>query len=119
MLKIKKCAFVFLFSIFIVSCDNHSDVIVKIYGAYEYNCTTDQYRVLSNNPILPFMKKKKWYTKEEFHESHVKHTLKSYKDLPMSEDSLNDIKPKEQVSYSMLSEFTQDVDCTNPKDIMF
>ncbi len=49
-----------------VSCDNHSDVIVKIYGAYEYNCTTDQYRVLSNNPILPFMKKKNGTQKKNF-----------------------------------------------------
>tara|TARA_X000000950_G_scaffold211573_1_gene254467 strand:+ start:1571 stop:1684 length:114 start_codon:yes stop_codon:yes gene_type:complete len=37
----------------------------------------------------------------------------------MSEDLLNDIKPTEQDSYSMLLEFTQDVDCKNPKDIMF
>lgn len=72
-------------------------------------------------PIIQFflLWKKKWYTKEEFHESHVKHILKSYKDLPMSEDLLNDIKPTEQDSYSMLLEFTQDVDCKNPKDIMF
>ena len=67
MKNIKKLSLIILFSVSITSCGG-SDVIVQIYGAYEYNCTTDEYRVLSNNMILPFMKKNKWYTKEEFHE---------------------------------------------------
>ena len=98
MKNIKKLSLIILFSVSITSCGG-SDVIVQIYGAYEYNCTTDEYRVLSNNMILPFMKKNKWYTKEEFHEAHVEHALEPYK--------------------AYLGEMTKDIDCENPQDIKF
>ena len=108
-----------LFSISLVSCGGN-DVVVQIYGAYEYNCTTDEYRVLiSENIILPFMKKNKWYSKEEFHEAHVEHALKPYKNIPMSDSSLAKITPTRDLSESMLGEIVMNVDCENPQDIKF
>ena len=118
MKNIKKLSLIILFSVSITSCGG-SDAIVQIYGAYEYNCTTDEYRVLSNNMILPFMKKNKWYTKEEFHEAHVEHALEPYKDLPMSDSSLAKITPSRKLSESMLGEMIMNVDCENPQDIKF
>ena len=103
MKNIKKLSLIILFSVSITSCGG-SDVIVQIYGAYEYNCTTDEYRVLSNNMILPFMKKNKWYTKEEFHEAHVEHELEPYKNLPMSDSSLAKITPTREMSEAYLGE---------------
>ena len=114
----KKLSLIILFSVSITSCGG-SDVIVQIYGAYEYNCTTDEYRVLSNNMILPFMKKNKWYTKEEFHEAHVEHTLEPYKNIPMSDSSLAKITPTREMSEAYLGEMTKDIDCENPQDIKF
>lgn len=119
MLKLKKYRLLSVFSLILVSCDSTSDVIVNIYGAYEYNCTKDELRVLAKNPILPFMKKKKWYTRDEFHNSHIEHSLEPLKNLPMSDESLNKIRPKKEDSYAMLQELIQDVDCKNPKDIKF
>ena len=118
MKNIKKLSLIILFSVSITSCGG-SDVIVQIYGAYEYNCTTDEYRVLSNNMILPFMKKNKWYTKQEFHEAHVEHALKPYKDIPMSDSSLAKITPTLELSESILGEMVMNVDCENPQDIKF
>ena len=118
MKKIKKLSLILLFSVVITSCGG-SDVIVQIYGAYEYNCTTNEYRVLSKNVILPFMKKNKWYTKEEFHEAHVEHTLEPYKNIPMSDSSLAKITPTKETSDAMLGELIMDVDCENPQDIKF
>ena len=118
MKNIKKLSLIILFSVSITSCGG-SDVIVQIYGAYEYNCTTDEYRVLSNNMILPFMKKNKWYTKEEFHEAHVEHALEPYKNLPMSDSSLAKITPTREMSEAYLGEMTKDIDCENPQDIKF
>ena len=97
-----------LFSVVITSCGG-ADVVVQIYGAYEYNCTTNEYRVLSKNVILPFMKKNKWYTKEEFHEAHVEHTLEPYKNIPMSDSSLAKITPTKETSDAMLGELIMDV----------
>ena len=105
------------FAFTITSCSN-SDVVVQIYGAYEYNCTTDEYRVLSENLVLPFMKPKKWYTKEEFHEANVEYSLEPYEGLAISEDSLLEITPSREMSYGMLQELINEVDCDNPQDIM-
>ena len=118
MKKIKKLSLMLLFSVVITSCGG-SDVVVQIYGAYEYNCTTNEYRVLSKNVILPFMKKNKWYSKEEFHEAHVEHTLEPYKNIPMSDSSLAKITPTKETSDAMLGELIMDVDCENPQDIKF
>ena len=118
MKKIKKVSLALLFSVAMTSCGD-PDVVVQIYGAYEYNCTTNEYRVLSKNVILPFMKKNKWYTKEEFHKAHVEHTLEPYKNIPMSDSSLAKITPTKETSDAMLGELTMDVDCENPQDIKF
>ena len=119
MKKLKKIFLTILFSISLVSCGGNA-VIVKIYGAFEYNCTTDEYRALiSENFILPFMKKNKWYNKKEFHEAHVEHALQPYKNMPMSDSSLAKITPTRELSESMLSEMVINVDCENPKDIKF
>lgn len=118
MRKFKEIFLTVLISMSIVSCGD-TDAIVQIYGAYEYNCTTDEYRVLSENVILPFMKKNKWYTKKEFHEAHVEHALKPYKDIPMSESSLAKITPTLELSESILGEMVMNVDCENPQDIKF
>ena len=70
MRKFKEIFLTVLISMSIVSCGD-TDAIVQIYGAYEYNCTTDEYRVLSENVILPFMKKKSGIPKKNF----MKHML--------------------------------------------
>lgn len=119
MRKIKKIFLTIVFSISLVSCGGN-DVVVQIYGAFEYNCTTDEYRALINeNIITPFMKKNKWYTKEEFHEAHVEHVLEPHKNMPMSDSSLAKITPTRELSDSMLAEMIVDVNCENPKDINF
>ena len=117
MKKLKKSILVLTFAFTITSCSN-SDVVVQIYGAYEYNCTTDEYRVLSENLVLPFMKPKKWYTKEEFHEANVEYSLEPYEGLAISEDGLLEITPSREMSYGMLQEIINEVDCDNPQDIM-
>ena len=118
MKKFNKTFLTILISILIVSCDD-TDVIVQIFGAYEYNCTTDEYRVLNKNIILPFMEKNKWYNKEKFHEAHIEHALKPFKDLPMSDSSLAKITPTRELSEAMLGEIVMKVDCANPRDIKF
>ena len=118
MKEIKKIFLTILFSILLVSCGGN-DVVVQIYGAFEYNCTTDEYRVLKENFILPFMKKNKWYTKEEFHEANVEHALEPYKELTMSDSSLAKITTYSELSESMLGEMIMNVDCENPQDIKF
>ena len=118
MKKIKKLLFFLLFTLTITSCGS-SDVIVNIYGVAEYNCTTGEYRILKPNPILPFLKSKKWYSKEEFHESNYKYTLEPYKDLEMSESTLAEIAPTLESSIRILDELIMPVDCKNPKDIKF
>jgi len=115
--KLKKFSFALLFTFVITSCSN-SDVIVQIYGAYEYNCTTDEYRILSKNIMLPFMKVKEWYTKEEFHEANVEYALEPYAGLAISDDGLLEITPSKEMSYGMLKELVMKVDCENPQDIM-
>jgi len=102
----------------LTSCES-SDDIVNIYGASEYNCTTQEYRILKPNLIIPFLKSKKWYTREEFHESNYKYTLEPYKDLAMSDSSLAEIAPSPELSGRMLDELILPVDCENPKDIKF
>ena len=96
------------------------DTTVKIYGAYEYNCTTGELRVLNTEDlILPFLKRKSWYSQEEFHEAHVEHALEPYEDMSMSDSTLSKITPTLELSNSMFNELKMYVDCENPKDIMF
>ena len=102
----------------ITSC-NSSDVIVNIYGASEYNCTTQEYRILKPNLLIPFLKSKKWYTKDEFHESNYKYSLEPYKDLAMSDTTLAEIAPSPELSGAIFDELIMPVDCENPKDIKF
>jgi hypothetical protein len=45
MLKIKRLSLFFLITVSVSSCGMF-DTTVKIYGAYEYNCTTGELRVL-------------------------------------------------------------------------
>ena len=117
MKKLKVFSLALLFTFVTTSCSN-SDVVVQIYGAYEYNCTTDEYRVLSKNIMFPFMKVKKWYTKEEFHEANIEYTLEPYAELAISGDGLLEITPSKEMSYGMLKELVMEVDCENPQDIM-
>ena len=117
MKKLKNISFTLLFFFFITSCSD-SDVVVQIYGTYEYNCSTDEYRVLSDNIIFPFLKAKKWYTKEEFHQANIDYTLQSFEGLAISENGLSEITPSKEMSYGMLQELIMEVDCENPQDIM-
>ncbi len=110
--------FLIFMSLILTSCDKPSDIIVKIYGVYEYNCTTDEYRILSDNAMLPFMKMNRWYTREEFHIAHSEYTLKPFKDLPIKESSVVEITPSQDESNNMLNELIMDVDCNNPKDVL-
>ena len=116
---LKKLSLFLFISIIITSCGMF-DTTVKIYDAYEYNCSTGELRVLnSDDPILPFLKKKSWYNQEEFHEAHVEHALEPYEDMPMSDSTLSKISPTLELSNSMFNELKMYVDCENPKDIMF
>ena len=102
----------------VISC-GPSDVIVHIYGASEYNCTTKEFRILKPMPMLSFLKPKKWYTRDEFHEANYKEALEPYKDLAMSEETLSEVLPTPEISDAFFNEFTMIVDCENPKDIKF
>ena len=109
-------------SIFIISCDssdNSSNVIIKIYGYAEYDCTEKKYRLTKEIPMIPFLKVNKWYSQKQFHEAHYEDAIKPFKDMPMSEDSLKKIAPTLELSNQFLYEFTREVDCENPKDILF
>ena len=117
MKKLKKLSLVLLFTVVITSCSN-SDVVVQIYGTYEYNCTTNEYRVLSQIVMFPFLKAKKWYTKEEFRKATVDFALEPFEGLAISDDGLSEIIPSEEMSYGMLQELVMEVDCENPQDIM-
>ena len=96
-----------------------ADVIVNIYGVSEYNCSNDKYRILKKQPMLSFLKTKKWYDREKFHNANYKEALKPYKDLSMSEETLSKFLPTPEVSNEIFNEFIAPVDCENPKDIKF
>ena len=118
----RKIFLIFFMSIFIISCDNSnnsSNVIVKIYGYAEYDCTEKKYRLIKETPMIPFLIINKWYTQKQFHEAHYQDTIKPFKDMPMSEESLKKIAPTLELSNQFLNEFTRGVDCENPKDILF
>ena len=114
----KKYLLSFLLICTMASC-GPADVIVNIYGVSEYNCSTDEYRILKPTPILSFLKPKKWYSRDEFHKANYKEAFKPYKDLAMSEETLSKILPSSEQSNSIFNEFIMPVDCENPKDIKF
>ena len=117
-----KILLIFFMSAFIISCedlDNPSNVIVKIYGYAEYDCTENKYRLIKETPMIPFLKVNKWYSQKQFHEAHYEDTLKPFKDMPMSEDSLKKIAPTIDFSNQFLYELITGVDCENPQDILF
>ena len=116
--KIKKSLLSLILFFTVTSC-GPSDVIVNIYGFSEYNCTTEEYRILTPTPMLSFLKPKKWYNREEFHEANYKEALEPYKDLTMSEETLSEVLPTREFSDAFFNEFTMIVDCENPKDIKF
>ncbi|MBH32497.1 MAG: hypothetical protein CMD90_02485 [Gammaproteobacteria bacterium] len=118
MKTIKKISTLFLLMIGIASCGS-SDVIVNIYGYAQYNCTTHEYRLTKATPLLSFLDTNTWYTREEFHKAFYEASLEPLKDLPMSEETLAEILPSQEMSTSMFNEFIAGVDCTNPKDILF
>jgi len=116
--KIKKFFFSSILFFTVTSC-GPSDVIVNIYGVSEYNCTTEEYRILTPTPMLSFLKPKKWYSREEFHNANYNEALKPYKDLAMSKETLSRILPTSEFSNAMFNEFIMPVDCENPRDIKF
>ena len=119
MIVLRKLFLIVLMSISILSCDNSTNVIVKIYGYAEYDCTENKYRLTRETPMIPFLKVNKWYSQKQFHEAHYKNTIKPFKDMPISEDSLKKIAPTLELSNQFLYELTSAVDCKNPKDILF
>ena len=114
-----KKTFSLLILLFTVTSCGPSDVKVNIYGASEYNCTTKEFRILKPMPMLSFLKPKKWYTRDEFHEANYKEALEPYKDLAMNEETLSEVLPTPEISDAFFNEFTMIVDCENPKDIKF
>ena len=116
---LKKIFTIFFMSIFIQSCDNSSNDIVKIYGYAEYDCTENKYRLTKKTPMIPFLKVNKWYSQKQFHKAHYEDTIKPFKDMPISEDSIKKIAPTLELSNQFLNEFIKEVDCENPKDIIF
>ena len=122
MIHARKIFLAFFLFLFVLSCDNSdnsSNVIVKIYGYAEYDCTENKYRLTKETPMIPFLKVNKWYSQKQFHEAHHEDTVKPFKDMPMSEDSLKKIAPTLELSNQFLFELTTGVDCENPKDILF
>ena len=105
----------------IISSYALADVIVNIYGVSEYNCSKDKYRILKKQPMLSFLKTKKWYDREKFHNANYKEVLEAYGDLvkAMSEETLSEVLPTPEFSDAFFNEFTMIVDCENPKDIKF
>tara|TARA_B100000674_G_C37345006_1_gene691456 strand:- start:85 stop:444 length:360 start_codon:yes stop_codon:yes gene_type:complete len=102
----------------VTSC-GPSDVIVNIYGVAEYNCSKEEYRILTPMPMLSFLKIKKWYNRDEFHKANYKEAFEPYKDLAISEETLLEVLPTPEKSDAFFNEFTMLVDCENPKDIKF
>tara|TARA_A100001011_G_scaffold176041_1_gene184613 strand:- start:493 stop:846 length:354 start_codon:yes stop_codon:yes gene_type:complete len=117
-MKNLKKFFLFVFLLILTSCES-SEVIVNIYGVSEYNCSKDEYRTLKQLPMLSFLKTKKWYNREEFHNANYKDALEPYKNLAMSEETLSDVLPTLETSNGIFNEFIAPVDCENPKDIKF
>ena len=105
--------------VFTITSSVYADVIVNIYGVSEYNCSKDKYRILKKQPMLSFLKTKKWYDREKFHNANYKEALKPYKGLAMSEETLSKFLPTPEVSNEIFNEFIAPVDCENPKDIKF
>ena len=105
--------------VFTIISSVYADVIVNIYGVSEYNCSKDKYRILKKQPMLSFLKTKKWYDREKFHNANYKEALKPYKGLAMSEETLSKFLPTPEVSNEIFNEFIAPVDCENPKDIKF
>ena len=103
----------------IITSSAFADVIVNIYGVSEYNCSRDKYRILKKQPMLSFLKTKKWYDREKFHKANYKEALKPFKDLAMSEETLSQILPTLETSNGIFNEFIAPVDCKNPKDVKF
>ena len=75
--------------------------------------------IVPPNPIIPFLKKKKWYTREKFHEANYENAIKPFKDLAISKETLATMSPSLELSNSMFDELIMPVDCENPKDIKF
>ena len=122
MMCLRKIFLIVFMSVFIISCDNSdnsSNVIIKIYGYAEYDCTEKKYRLTKETPVMSFLKVNKWYSPKQFHEAHYEDTIKLFKDMPMSEDSLRKIAPTLELSNQFFNEMTTGVDCKNPKDILF
>ena len=69
--------------------------------------------------MLSFLKKKKWYDREQFHKANYKEALKPYKGLAMSEETLSKFLPNLEESNVIFNEFIAPVDCENPKDVKF
>ena len=105
--------------VLIITTSAFADVIVNIYGVSEYNCSKDKYRILKQQPMLSFLKTKKWYDREKFHKANYKEALKPYKGLAMSEETLSKFLPTLEVSNEIFNEFIAPVDCENPKDVKF
>jgi len=122
MIYLRKIFLIFFISIFFLSCDNSdnsSNVIVKIYGYAEYDCTEKKYRLTKKTPMIPFLIINKWYSQKQFHEAYYEDTIKPFKDMPMSKDSLKKISPTLELCNQFLYELTSEVDCENPDDILF
>ena len=60
---IKKFLLSYILFFTVTSC-GPSDVIVNIYGYSQFNCTTEEFRILTPMPILSFLKPKKWYNRD-------------------------------------------------------
>ncbi len=105
MMCLIKTFMIFFITIFIISCDNSdnvSNVIIKIYGYAEYDCTENEYRLTKETPMIPFLKVNKWYKKKQVHETHYQDTIKPFKDMLISDYSLKKITPSLELSNQFL-----------------
>tara|TARA_Y100000768_G_C23851857_1_gene621424 strand:+ start:359 stop:715 length:357 start_codon:yes stop_codon:yes gene_type:complete len=113
---IEKILILFVLNLMLSSCGG-SDVIVKVYDAYEYNCTEHEVRILSEITTLPFLETEKWYSREEFHNAYIDAAKKEISKDPVSK--LLDLSqlPLQDISNALWYEIIMYVDCENQRVI--
>ena len=112
-------------SIVIFGCSTKSleSTTIKIYNTFEYDCDNGKLRLLKDTIFYSdFLKVGIWYSKETFYKSINKYETNNYnhlyKDLPISEKTFNSFLTSKDDSDGIFYEAIQNVDCSNPEDIL-
>ena len=119
-----KKSFIIFLLFFGLSAKSLESTTVKIYNLFEYNCENGKLRLLKDNALYysDFLRVGRWYSKETFYKSMNKYEIDFYNysfgDLPISEKSFNSLLTSKEDSDGIFDEAIQDVDCSNPEDIL-